>query len=185
VGQQRARITTQVNLVWSIVLFVVSLILLGVSGLSFGAVEADPIPLATDTPPLVNTPMPEATTTDTPTLFPTTTATVAPLATPDLSETAPPTIVTAPPTLTLAPIPATDTPTAEPATAVVSSGVGVWLRAEPGTAGEQLEWLLDGTVLIVLAGLLQADGFEWQQVRTAAGLEGWVATDFIIYNNGN
>jgi hypothetical protein len=35
-----------------------------------------------------------------------------------------------------------------------------------------------------MPGLQQADDFEWQQVRTAEGIEGWVATDFIVYNSG-
>jgi hypothetical protein len=44
---------------------------------------------------------------------------------------------------------------------------------------------LDGEVITLLAGLQQADGFEWQQVLTSEGIEGWVATEFIVYSNGN
>jgi hypothetical protein len=36
-------------------------------------------------------------------------------------------------------------------------------------------------VLTVLAGREVVDGFEWQQVRTPAGNEGWVAVEFIVY----
>jgi hypothetical protein len=57
------------------------------------------------------------------------------------------------------------------------------LRSLPSTEGEQLEWVLDGTTLLLLPGKQTADEFEWQQVRTPTGLEGWVAVDFIIYNN--
>ena len=186
VGQQRARIDTQVNIVWSLVLLIVSLILLGVSGLSLGPAEAEPLPIATESAPLVETAVPTATETTAvdPITTATATPTLGPLATVALGETPVPTTAAAPPTLTSAPIAPTVTPTAVPATAVVSSGVGVWLRAEPSTSGEQLEWLLDGTVVTVLAGVAQADDFEWQQVRTAENVEGWVATDFIVYNNG-
>jgi hypothetical protein len=184
VGQQRARVATQVNLVWSLVLLVISLILFGVSGLNLGPAEAEPLPSITDTPPLAETVTGEATTAVDPLTTPTATPTLAPLVTVDLGQTATATTAAAPPTLTSAPIAPTGTPTSAPATAVVSSGVGVWLRAEPSTAGEQLEWLLDGTVVTVMPGLQQADDFEWQQVRTADGIEGWVATDFIVYNSG-
>ena len=185
VGQQRARVAAQVNVAWCIVLLIISLILLGVSGLSFGPAEAEPLAPVTATPSPTDTIVPEPTTAVSPIITPTTTPTLAPLATIDLGETATATTVAAPPTFTSAPVAPTDTPTAVPATAVVSSGVGVWLRAEPSTSGEQLEWLLDGTVLTVLAGLQRADNFEWQQVLTSEGIEGWVATDFIVYNNGN
>jgi hypothetical protein len=79
---------------------------------------------------------------------------------------------------------ATTAPTAttSPTTAVVSSGVGVWLRGTPSTSGEQLEWLLDGTVVTLLAGQETADELNWQQVRTEAGVEGWVASDFLTVN---
>jgi hypothetical protein len=76
----------------------------------------------------------------------------------------------------------TATATAAPQTATVSSGVGVWLRAAATTEAEQLEWILDGTVLTLLPGRQSAEGFEWQQVRTPAGNEGWVAVDFIVYD---
>ena len=187
VGQQRARVSMQVNIVWSLVLLLVSLILLGVSGLSFGSAEADqPAVLATEVPVLVNTPETEATTAVLPTIptTPTATPTLAPLSTIDLGTTPVPTAVSAPPTLTpiVQPTVTATTATTAPATAVVSSGVGVWLRDSPSTAGEQLEWLLEGTVMTLLAGRQQADEFEWQQVRTAAGVEGWVAVDFIVIN---
>ena len=66
-----------------------------------------------------------------------------------------------------------------PQTATVSSGVGVWLRGAPSTTGEQLEWLLDGTLVTLLPGQQTADDLLWQQVRTEAGVEGWVARDFL------
>jgi hypothetical protein len=56
------------------------------------------------------------------------------------------------------------------------------LRGTPSTSGEQLEWLLDGTVVTLLAGRETADELNWQQVRTEAGVEGWVASDFLTVN---
>lgn len=74
---------------------------------------------------------------------------------------------------------AAPTATTAPVTATVSSGVGVWLRGAPSTSGEQLEWLLDGTIVTLLAGQETADDLVWQQVVTESGVEGWVAGDFL------
>jgi hypothetical protein len=65
-------------------------------------------------------------------------------------------------------------------TAVVNSPNGLWLREAPGGT-QEVELIPDGTVLILLPGLETVDGTEWQQVRTPAGNEGWVAVEFIIY----
>ncbi len=104
----------------------------------------------------------------------------APAATaPATTEAAPqasPTVLPASPTAQ-ATVAATIAPT--PQTATVSSGVGVWLRGAPSTTGEQLEWLLDGTTRHPLPGQETADDLLWQQVRTEAGVEGWVARDFL------
>lgn len=185
VGQQQARVSMQTNMVWSVMLLFISLILWGVSGLSFGPVEAEQPQLTpADTPGVVGTPVLEATSAVIPTNLnstPTATPTLAPLATVDAGVTPLATLISEPPTFT-PPAQPSPTVTAAVATAVVSSGVGVWLRATPGTAGEQLEWLLDGTLVTVLPGKQQADDFEWQQVRTISGVEGWVAVDFIVYN---
>ncbi len=75
---------------------------------------------------------------------------------------------------------ATNTP--EPLTATVASEVGVWLRSGPGVESEQLEWLFDGTILLVLPGRESADDLEWQQVQTESGVTGWVAADFLVVN---
>jgi hypothetical protein len=88
-------------------------------------------------------------------------------------------VPTNPPTDEPSPAP-TNTPEPVVNTAIVSSGVGVWLRGTPGTTGEQLEWLLDGTVLTLLDGQETADDLLWRQVQTETGLTGWVAADFIL-----
>jgi hypothetical protein len=54
------------------------------------------------------------------------------------------------------------------------------LRDLPGTESEQLEWLLEGTILTVLSGQETANDLLWQQVQTEDGLIGWVASDFIV-----
>lgn len=84
------------------------------------------------------------------------------------------------PTNTPSPIPPTNTPA--PQTATVSSGVGVWLRADPSVEGEQLEWLLDGTAVTLLNAQTSADAFVWQQVEAPSGNVGWVAADFLVLN---
>ncbi len=86
---------------------------------------------------------------------------------------------TSPPASPTAEATAAPTATTAPVTATVSSGVGVWLRGSPSTSGEQLEWLLDGTIVTLLAGQESADDLVWQQVRTESGVEGWVARDFL------
>jgi len=110
------------------------------------------------------TAVPNPTATVTPVPFPTSQATVVP-------------------TSTEAPV-ATPTNTPEPAsqTAVVTSPVGVYLRSEPSTTAPDVEWLLEGTQLVVLPGSAEADEYVWMYVRTPEGNEGWVATDFIEVN---
>jgi SH3-like domain-containing protein len=66
------------------------------------------------------------------------------------------------------------------ATALVNSPNGLWLRESPGGT-QEVELIPDGSVLILLPGREVANDSEWQQVRTQAGNEGWVAVDFIIY----
>jgi len=183
VAQQERRREMQVNLVRGVVAIFVGLILFGVVGLS-------PRPAASEMPatsvPSTDLPLtPEPTLVVPATVPPTATnapteraASPADSATPAATVTSP--VVTA--TFTVEPIP-TSTPTpSAPATATVNSEVGVWLRNVPGTEGEQLEWLLDGTIVTLLPGLESADELEWQQVISPEGVEGWVAVPYIVYN---
>ena len=176
VGKLEARRSVQIDLIRALASIVAALIFLGAFGLTPRPVE----PLFSPTEPVVL----EAT--DSPTDEPTVMTT-----SPDL-----PTTASATPTIeanvvtetAVPPNPPTDEPTSAPTntpepasnTAVVSSGVGVWLRGTPSTTGEQLEWLLDGTVLTLLTGQETADGLVWQQVQTDTDLTGWVAADFIL-----
>ena len=170
VGRLEARRSVQIDLVRALAAIIVALIFLGAFGLTPRPVE----PLISPTEPVLieATDIPTEPATTSPTDLPT-----PELATPT-TEASP--VVPSPlPTTTSIDTP-TDTPAPTVETAVVSSGVGVWLRAAPSTAGEQLEWLLDGTVLIVLAGQETADSLLWQQVQTESGTIGWVAADFIV-----
>ncbi|HRQ40603.1 MAG TPA: SH3 domain-containing protein [Chloroflexota bacterium] len=173
VARQHAHRDRQVDLIRSIFSFIVALILLGVYGFS----PRPLIPAPTATPTL------EPTTAVPPTVSPEATQPASTLPTVPSEATRTPTSA---PTNTATAVPPTplptDTPTPAPRTATVSSGVGVWLRAEPNTTSEQLEWLLDGTLLTVLSETATGENLAWQQVQTAEGLVGWVAVPFITYN---
>lgn len=174
VGQIEMRRNMQIGLLRAIAAFVVGALLLGVWGLLLTFASMEPAVMATPLP------------TPTDGVVPTETAaavTPTPPPTLPISATVEPTSTSTSPVVTETPRPApTMTPTPLPPTATVSSGVGVYLRAEPNTDGEQIEWLLDGTVLILLSGRVQGEDFEWQQVRSPSGNEGWVAAPFISYS---
>jgi hypothetical protein len=172
VGRQQARRAVQIDLVRALAAIVLALIFLGAFGLTPRPVE----PLFSPTEPALI----EATTTSTEP------ATVAPTAQPTNTPFSPTTEIieataTQSPTTVPTVVP-TETEESVLETAVVASGVGVWLRGTPSTTGEQLEWLLDGTELIVLDGQETADNLAWQQVQTAEGFVGWVAVPFIVYS---
>lgn len=164
---------------------ILGLIFLAVFGImprpSDTVVESAATPVPTMTAAVAITPSPTVTAIVIPTMAPGT-AVIFPTSTPD-SITAPtdsPTAPTAIPTIA----PATAIPSVAPAekTAVVASGVGVWLRDAPTINSNQLEWLLEGVILTVLDGQQTADELDWQEVRTADGVEGWVASDYIEIN---
>lgn len=166
VGQQEARQSMQVNITRGVGFIFLGLILLGVYGLSSRPVDLEP-ELQLNTPTKIAS-------TSTARILPTPTITAI-----LLEFTSTPTKAAAPATVTPTPEATEPPPTSAPQTAVVISEVGVWLRGTPGTDGEQLEWVLNGTILTLLPGLESVDDFDWQQVRTPDGNEGWVATDYI------
>lgn len=163
VGQVEARRTSLLNWVRAGFFFLVALIFIGIFAVWPLLSGREPAPAPTPTLPVVTT-APEVT----PLTTQPAAATAPAQASPTVQPTAPTAAATAAPTATTA-----------PQTATVSSGVGVWLRGAPSTTGEQLEWLLDGTTVTLLPGQETADELLWQQVRTAAGVEGWVARDFL------
>lgn len=175
VGRQKAHHELQINIARAVFSFVVALILWGVSGLSAETVES--------LPDVTESPAEAATAVTTPSPAATATIQIPPSAIPPSPSNVPANTPTEPATaVPPSPMP-TDTPSPEPRTATVTSGVGVWLRSEPSTDSEQLEWLLQGTVLTVLEGTAAAENLAWQQVQTEGGLVGWVAVPFITYND--
>lgn len=175
VGRQRARHEKQVDLVWAIFLFMVAIILLGVFG--FAPRPVEPVPTATPIPTVV--PATAVPPTIPSTQFATATTAVTPSPTALLTGVA--TFTPSPTSIPQTAVP-TSTATPQPQTATVTSGVGVWLRSQPGTDSEQLEWLLEGTIVTVLAETATGENLAWQQVQTGEGLVGWVAVPFITYN---
>lgn len=173
VGQLETRRSMQKDVIWATMSLAVGLIFLGAYAVMPKGGEISPEPVLTPEvtlesietvlAPAAETAVPEATNSPTPVPFPEAQITVLP---------------TIPPAPTLTPIP-TSTPEPTPQTAVVASGVGVYLRQDPAITAPELEWLLDGTQLVVLPGEANADGYVWVLVRTPEGNEGWVATDFI------
>lgn len=163
VGQVEAKRTSQVYWIRAAFSLIIGLIFLGIF-----AVRPLFLGLGTTTPE----PTPSVPTIESVSTMEIVATEPALQATPESTPTSPPSSPT--PEATAEP-----TATSAPVTATVSSGVGVWLRGAPGTTGEQLEWLLDGTVVTLMAGQETADDLLWQQVRTDGGVEGWVARDFL------
>ncbi len=181
VGRQEARMAMQINLLRAFAALLVGLVLFGAYLLLPDFSGADPALVLTIEPSSEGI---EADVTET---------AVSPTNTPISASTTSPTDLPPAQVSTLTPIP-TSPPTASPTsapeptatatevgvkTAVVTSGVGVWLRSTPSVDGEQVEWLLTETEVVVLEGQATADEFDWQQVQAPSGNVGWVAVPFI------
>lgn len=115
----------------------------------------------------------------------------APAAAEATATTAPAdTVATAEPTT--APAAATEAPTIAPAddsgglakgsSAVVTgtAGRGLRVRTGAGLSEPAVKVLPEGTTVQILDGPRSADGYDWYQVRDAAGVEGWVAADWLV-----
>ena len=161
VGQVEAKRDSQVNWLRAAFALLFGLIFVGVFAVR-PLISPSQTPAPAPTLPASDVDVaPTEASTQTPTLPPAELQPTSPPASPSPEATAAPTATTA------------------PVTATVSSGVGVWLRGAPSTSGEQLEWLLDGTIVTLLGQQQTADDLEWQQVVTDSGVEGWVASDFL------
>ncbi|MEM7330758.1 MAG: SH3 domain-containing protein [Chloroflexota bacterium] len=174
VGRQEARVLMQKNIIRAlgvVVFGAIVLLVLFIMGLLTPSevIEAEIEPIATSSPEeeIINTPEP---------IEPTEAQPVEDETAVSVPDTPTPITIEETPTAENTPEP---TPTNVPETAVVSSGVGVWLRSAPNLEGEQLEWLLEGTELTLLEQSSQGDTFSWQEVQAPSGISGWVATDFI------
>jgi len=107
--------------------------------------------------------------------------TPTPTATPVPTATALPTV-----TPTETPLP---TPTATPVPVVMvggqvvvqgTEGQQLSLREGPAVTQARLRIVEEGTVLKVLDGPVAADGFQWWQVQTSDGVQGWVAGKWLV-----
>ena len=169
VAKQESRHEMQVNFLRAGFLLVVTLIMLGIYGLATGQ-DSSPASSVTATPSI------SVTATD---VEPTEAVSATPerRATPTAEPTAVELTATASPTMT-ATVDATETPSVP--TAVVNSPNGLWLREAPGGA-QEVELIAHETELVLLAGRERIDDVDWQQVRTPAGNEGWVAAEFLVF----
>lgn len=209
VGRQQARTTMLGSWLRAAVLGVIGAVLLLIAVVGFLPGETSVVEPGVDAPALIDSPddssptatatplvegpvvlpptsdasgsMPAAAPSATPTLIPsptpiTDTTTPVPTVTP-ASEVGTPVVITPTVVVTLPPEP-TPTATLPPNGARVSSVAGLNVRATPG--GEVIELIPDGAIVTLLDGLQTINEFVWQQVRTTAGNEGWVAADFLV-----
>lgn len=147
--------------------------------------DAPAIATATDEP-VTGAFIPDPTETPAPQQPVTPTLTVAATAAPTLaataSVTATATVVataTMTPTSTVTPTP-TQTPTPIAGeTAVVDTGSStVWVRRTPG--GQNLVLVQGGDLVILLNGRASRASISWQEIRTVAGVVGWLETDYLL-----
>jgi len=124
-----------------------------------------PTPAVTAAPP-VETATPEATATPSSTSTPTNTPTSTPSATPTASPT--PTI--------------TPTPIVGETANLDTGGSTLWLSRVPG--GEQLDILHHGDLVILMGGHANYDGSIWREIRTLAGVVGWVPEQYLVPTAG-
>ncbi len=60
-----------------------------------------------------------------------------------------------------------------------TGGAGLNLRAAPTRSSQVVVNARDGTLLTVVEGPQEGDGFTWWKVRTEAGREGWAAANWL------
>lgn len=135
-----------------------------------------PTPLPGVTPTLTATPAPALTATPTSAPTQTPTPTASPTLKPTDTATPAPTL-TATPTETATPAP---TPTPVLAEVGGTGGQGVWMYRQPGLKGVKIAAWRDGTVMTVIGGPVEADGYVWIQVVDPKGRLGWIPDRYLI-----
>jgi uncharacterized protein YgiM (DUF1202 family) len=58
------------------------------------------------------------------------------------------------------------------------------VRSEPGLDSSVKSVLEDGSALVVMDGPVAADGYTWYEVRNFGIAPGWVAGEFLVYDDG-
>ena len=61
-----------------------------------------------------------------------------------------------------------------------TAGSGLRIRGSAGLGGPTVKVVPEGTLLTILDGPQDADGYQWYQVRDEVGAEGWVAGDWLV-----
>jgi hypothetical protein len=61
-----------------------------------------------------------------------------------------------------------------------TGGAGLNLRQQPTTYAKVVGSAREGTVLTVLEGPQEADGYTWWKLRTPSGAEGWGAAKYLV-----
>jgi hypothetical protein len=61
-----------------------------------------------------------------------------------------------------------------------TQGQGLNLRAQPSTSARVIANAREGTVLTVVEGPEEADGYTWWKLRTPGGDEGWGAEEWLV-----
>ncbi len=60
-----------------------------------------------------------------------------------------------------------------------TGGSGLNMRAGAGTGHARVKTLGDNTVVEIIGGPKEANGFTWWQVRDETGTTGWVASKYL------
>lgn len=61
-----------------------------------------------------------------------------------------------------------------------TAGRGLRIRGGPSLSEPTVKVVPEGTVVTILAGPTEADGYKWYQIRDDTGTEGWVAGDWLV-----
>jgi hypothetical protein len=61
-----------------------------------------------------------------------------------------------------------------------TGGIGVTVRGGPSTSNASLLIALEGSIVEVIGGPTEGNGFTWWQIRLEDGTEGWAAADFLV-----
>jgi len=60
-----------------------------------------------------------------------------------------------------------------------TGGVGLNMRSDAGTGHARVKTLREGSVVEVIGGPKEANGFTWWQVRDESGVAGWVVAKYL------